>query len=425
MKKILGILTGLLLISLLFHNCQKSDFSIITGVVRDSITSLPLQGVDVTTGDGHNVKTDVNGNFTLNGGKTGKVTFSVVYLNGYYPKTQSCFISGDRVTKVDIALKHFEDPEIETGMVNSLTFSSASITAKVNIKPGIPLNYYGHCWSSSNALPTYENCSGRTEFYGSSGQFSFTSYLSGLSPDNVYYVRAYIKNNAGYSYGNTVVFKTNETDITDGLISYLPFNNNFSEQTGTTWGSYFWNESFTTDRFGNSNYAITFPNPSYWAYNYSTQFTSFNQFSFSFWFNKSSWAGAERLMVGNAYPTMNNIMRVGEDASTNKLYFRIKTSSGNTYSIGATTAPSLNSWHHVAAVRNNTSILLYVDGILQGSASCDNQPIILDYYGWGYGFMWYGQDYYYGNSYQNGSLDDVRIYNRALTNSEIKYLKNH
>lgn len=78
-----------------------------------------------------------------------------------------------------------------------------------------------------------------------------------------------------------------------------------------------------------------------------------------------------------------------------------------------------NQWHHIVGVRRNTTTLeLYIDNILVGTKIIPSVNITVDrnyIIGAGYGFELVG--YYF-----NGSIDQVRIFNRALTQSEINIL---
>lgn len=83
-----------------------------------------------------------------------------------------------------------------------------------------------------------------------------------------------------------------------------------------------------------------------------------------------------------------------------------------------TLASSVNindgAWHHVAATRNNTTgaIAVYVDGVLRGSGTGPT------------GSRTFPPNLRIGslqtgNNFLNGTLDDVRLYDRILTSSEI------
>jgi hypothetical protein len=84
----------------------------------------------------------------------------------------------------------------------------------------------------------------------------------------------------------------------------------------------------------------------------------------------------------------------------------------------STFASSINindgSWHHVAATRNNTSgaVAIYVDGILRGSGSGPTGSRTFP------SSLRIGS-LQTGNNFLNGTLDDVRLYDRVLTAGEI------
>lgn len=131
-------------------------------------------------------------------------------------------------------------------------------------------------------------------------------------------------------------------------------------------------------------------------------------------------------MINTGYPSYTNEIRIGEDNSANKIYFDIVTGTGTLYKVWAASAPLLNTWHHVVAQRNSSSIELYIDGVLQGSTICNNQIIDHNTYGWGYSFFFIGFDISTsGWSYFDGSLDDIRVYDRVLTDTEIQFLKSN
>ena len=76
-------------------------------------------------------------------------------------------------------------------------------------------------------------------------------------------------------------------------------------------------------------------------------------------------------------------------------------------------ACSLNHWHHLVGVYDDTYIYIYLDGVLK-----DTTPIVKPTTTTG--------NLYIGSipadsKYFNGAIDEVRIYNRALTASEVRY----
>lgn len=65
---------------------------------------------------------------------------------------------------------------------------------------------YGHVWSLEDE-PTIENATAFKTDFGTRDTFGdYESILANLSPETTYYVRAYIRNDEGVSYGKTIKF---------------------------------------------------------------------------------------------------------------------------------------------------------------------------------------------------------------------------
>lgn len=86
---------------------------------------------------------------------------------------------------------------------------------------------------------------------------------------------------------------------------------------------------------------------------------------------------------------------------------------GGAIVLRSTSGPQANRFYHLACVWNSTTVQLYVDGVLNASSSltllpaANSSPLYLGQFG--------------GNAdYHDGILDEVRIYNRALTQTEIQ-----
>ena len=80
--------------------------------------------------------------------------------------------------------------------------------------------------------------------------------------------------------------------------------------------------------------------------------------------------------------------------------------------------PLFNTWHHMAATRDNKTFKFYIDGNLVGSkplATVGQLPYTSSDY-------WLGYGYNAGYKFWKGSLDDLRIYKRVLTTNEINTL---
>jgi len=102
-----------------------------------------------------------------------------------------------------------------------------------------------------------------------------------------------------------------------------------------------------------------------------------------------------------------------QNSGTTRLPEIYVTSGTASKDVVATTALTLSAWHHVAATWDAIGTKLYIDGVLNASASgaltVRNTT----------GALILGAQYANGFPFQ-GTLDDVRIYNRALTQAEIQ-----
>ncbi len=80
--------------------------------------------------------------------------------------------------------------------------------------------------------------------------------------------------------------------------------------------------------------------------------------------------------------------------------------------IGKPWTPTINQWHHLAVTYNGTFAELFVDSVSLGSEKTDIHPVTTS------GILKIGDDD--DNDYHlKGKIDDVRIYNTALTAEEI------
>ena len=98
--------------------------------------------------------------------------------------------------------------------------------------------------------------------------------------------------------------------------------------------------------------------------------------------------------------------------------FRVRGNNGVGISSVTTTAATLNAWHHYVCVRDALgSLLMYTDGALSVSG-IDNTTGSLTY------TFELGNDQGQVNGIQ-GSMDDVRVYDRAVGPSEVRRLYKH
>ena len=89
----------------------------------------------------------------------------------------------------------------------------------------------------------------------------------------------------------------------------------------------------------------------------------------------------------------------------------------STQTASASFSSDPDGWHHVAATYSGASLLLYLDGSLAGTLS--PVPVLNDTLP-----LFFGRKSGATTNYFNGSLDDVRIFRRQLSQTEINQYKN-
>lgn len=108
-------------------------------------------------------------------------------------------------------------PNVVTASMTSISVTSANSGGNVTDNGGATVSARGIVWSTT-AIPTLTtNEAGHTT--DGTGTGSFTSAITGLTYNTLYYVRAYATNSAGTAYGNEITFTTIPTLGEWGLIA--------------------------------------------------------------------------------------------------------------------------------------------------------------------------------------------------------------
>jgi uncharacterized protein (TIGR02145 family) len=99
-------------------------------------------------------------------------------------------------------------PTLTTAAITEITQSGATSGGNVTSDGGESVTDYGVCWSTSpNPVAT------GNYWYSGFGTGSFVSYLTGLTANTKYYVRAYATNSIGTAYGNELSFTTSSGTV--------------------------------------------------------------------------------------------------------------------------------------------------------------------------------------------------------------------
>lgn len=208
---------------------------------------------------------------------------------------------------------------------------------------------------------------------------------------------------------------------TAGLVAYFPMNGNFTDAGPYGIVTTVNGATPTTNVTGTANAAMNFLNPSSTvpqfgthAINSNVNFGVAQDFTIVF----TAYANSPFVHTGGFYDNGINTSGPGvwfwNSSGFPQVQFNFRNGS-----VGTTNgAFPLGAWKHVCAVRSGGSLLIYINGVLNvtGAAGTGTPSYPLP--------ARFGTMYYSGFSppeYNglNGKIDELRIYNRALTAAEI------
>jgi hypothetical protein len=212
---------------------------------------------------------------------------------------------------------------------------------------------------------------------------------------------------------------------TDGLVAFYPFSGNTLDSSGNNnHATKNAGVSLTSDKNGNNNKAYYFDGTSLaWidAANYPTLNTAnMNNFAISVWFNPSS---------GNSANTNRNIVQMQDgqnvnytityNATTSKIDFYnwngTISESNISFSSSMTIVP--NTWNHlVLRIDSTNKTELFINNTIAGSSNQTVLKPILP-------TLVIGRHPFVSGSWNFlGKIDEVRVYNKYLSNENIKTL---
>ncbi len=202
-------------------------------------------------------------------------------------------------------------------------------------------------------------------------------------------------------------------------LDYNSNTNNLSSKTTTENSITNYGATFTTDRFGNTNSAMSFDGSTNYLKTTNNFVSNPTQLTISAWIKKES-GGATfecALHKSTSYTIGASTYWLGIDSS-DLLTATIGANTGvtGTWAAGQTTTTAIyGQWYHLVATWNGTLVKVYIDGEYNKQYALTtytsvNAPTRI-------GASSDGANYEF-----KGDIDDVRIYNRALSADEVKSL---
>ena len=211
---------------------------------------------------------------------------------------------------------------------------------------------------------------------------------------------------------------------TNGLVGWWGFNGNAQDGSGNGNHGTVNGAALTTDRHSNANSAFLFDGSNSWiSIPHNSHFNFGNFKSISVWIYK--------LGISNLSCCASEIISKNRDSNLNSFTLRVHHGQGqpvtyNSFNLGGVSSLSIindSQWYHLVITVENGEKKIFVNGVLESTNNSPNwnigtnsSPILigkqvgdgnpLHYYLW------------------NGKIDDIGIWNRALTPQEITNLYN-
>lgn len=207
---------------------------------------------------------------------------------------------------------------------------------------------------------------------------------------------------------------------TEGLVAWYPFTGSANDSSGNEQHGTTYNVQLTSDRFSNANSAYRFEgfDSSYIIANGSDSLPKDDTpKSISLWFNKTDTINQYAIMAGfGEGPVAHRNFQIGYRYEV----FCINGFSAQyDWNTPVSFAPYTDGkWHHFVGLYDGNETAIYLDGVKRASTTTKTYPTGTD-------FIVIGTEIDLVSWNYTGSLDDVAIYNRALTPADIASIYNY
>ncbi len=178
--------------------------------------------------------------------------------------------------------------------------------------------------------------------------------------------------------------------------------------------------SFTMDRFGNENSALALNGG--WTQVPGGIYFNTLEFSISVWVYPSSVGSASRIVDFGNGPLPDNIIFTLSNLNNLQPLFIFYSGLTNFFSTISAINITLNQWQFLAATFNGANARVYLNGALVGESKTQNYT--RPFYIWR-NSCYIGKSNWAPDGYSHSYLDDLRFYNKSLTQQEILELMNY
>lgn len=211
------------------------------------------------------------------------------------------------------------------------------------------------------------------------------------------------------------------------IVAYYPFNGNAIDESGNGHNGQVEGAQLTTDRFGHENSAYHFDGKDEYILIPTSDQFQFEQFSISVWFYLDENLGYTQARIINRQKTGHGSEswglevkgeNYGSTGPGNNLDFHAGNCNYDGIAhLNSKTDLNTRKWYHIVVIHSGDSTFIYINDKLDSKretygppCSENNEPIAI------------GVSHATNEFYFPGKIDDIRIYNRPLSEQEIDQL---
>lgn len=377
---------------------------------RNQVATVSFQQNGITAGSTYSVQlSDANGGFT-NPTTIGSGTASPIQVS--IPNTITIAGTGYLIRVVNGNTTSYSSLPVTvlptvTGVITGTTTISQGQSAfiTINFTGTGPWNYF----ISNGQTGTYYTSTIPTETQSYSPLTTTTYSLTGVSDNTC---------GTGTTSGSAVV---TVTPFVRQLLACYKFDGNALDSKGSNHGTVN-GATLTTDRFGKTNSAYSFNGTSNYISIPGASLAP-SQYTYAAWVNASNTTAYSQTIIsigGNGSDQAVALTNVTASNPNWNFFSYIYYAALPIPQVLSTNNVTTNQWHFVVATRTLNNLTLYIDGQKVGTVSSTGvapayaTPIA--------GAI--GSRYRADIQFFTGKIDDVKIYNGALTDEEVSLLYN-
>lgn len=210
----------------------------VSGVVKNAHTGDILSGIIIRLLDGDNqinsYVTSTDGKYKFENLEPKNYIIEASKEGSFNTLTITITIKSGETLTQDINLEEADtgEPTLTTEQATGISATGAKVTGTITQTGNAEITAYGHCWSLT---PAPDITQFKTNYGKTSTALQFTSSLTNLEAEKVYYVRAYATNSYGTAYSNEISFTTTE-NVTVPILTTTAASN-ITDKTATLGGN--------------------------------------------------------------------------------------------------------------------------------------------------------------------------------------------